>query len=67
MTMEFELIHEIKREKVKDGKEITYSYKFNGQEESNKTILTMRTEKKLNLSIGAIINIDFTNTQTKVQ
>jgi len=65
--MEFEYDYEIETKKTKIGKEIRYAYKFKGTDESNKTSFVLKTEQKLDLVTGAIINIDFTNTQTKVQ
>lgn len=66
--MEFELkkFKEIK-EKSKDGLRVYYIYNFKGLDASNNSGFPFKTEKKLDLTDGAVIDVPFSNKQTKVK
>jgi len=68
MELEFELDVDEERRKRKqgEGREIYYSYKFNGTEEGIKATMVIKTEKDLRLGDGAIALVELTGVQTKV-
>ena len=65
--MEFELSKEKEIRTKSDGLEVHYVYYFKGTDESNKTKMSVTTEKDLHLNKGATINIEFKDIQTKVR
>ena len=66
--MEFVLKSEKKIEtKTRECLAIAYKYRFKGTDESNKSVLNVSCEQALDLNEGAVIQVEFTNTQTKIE
>ena len=65
--MEFELDSEKEVRKKKKGLHVSYEYRFKGLEESVKSVLVFRTEKRIDLEEEAVIDVPFVSKQTKIK